>query len=199
LEEHPKPDKASFANWLFVQLNTDEPDPELFETESVEADNFMFLANMNRFAKGYVKLALEDSVLRSAEEFAVLINLKVDGPQSKAELIREAILEFSVGAEMIKRLIKQELIAEKQDTVDKRRRIVSITQAGEAELFSVLSELRKVAQMVNGPLSLKEKSMLHFLLRKLRMFHWEVRNDQQHDSLESMIQKNLSPKREADS
>lgn len=191
LEQGSPPEMDNFSRWLLIQSEAEARKPAAqYQTESLESDNFMYLANLGRFSKSYTKQAFEHSSLRTVEEFTILARLWGLGACTKAEIIKELILEFSVGAEIIRRLVNQGFVAEQKSKTDKRQKIISLTTLGQEELLGVMTEAQKVSQLLNGKLSEEEKQTLHFLLSKLHGFHWDVRNVQQHESLDSILMNN---------
>lgn len=191
LEAEGKPSLQDFAHWITAQ-HPPAVSAEAYTTQSVESENFMFVARLNRFAKIYSKLAFSHSAIRTVEEFSILVRLWGDGPCPKSIIIHELIIEFSVGAEIIRRLVRQDFVTEQQSTEDKRQKIISISENGQKELFKVLAEVRKVSHVVNGRLSQEEKESLHFLLRKLHDFHQDQRGDLP-DNLDVILERSAIP------
>jgi hypothetical protein len=60
-----------------------------------------------RYAKGYIKKALQDSIIQTADEFA--FNLITFESLTKTELISKQVMEKTSGVEVIKRLVGQGL------------------------------------------------------------------------------------------
>lgn len=127
-----------------------------------------------RYAKGYMKKALKDSRINSADEFSYLMSLMVTESLNKSELIQNQIMEKTSGTDIINRLIKQGLVEQYADENDKRSVRIKITPSGRSEIIQLLPQMRVVSQIVVGNLSETEKNMLAYMLRKLEVFHNEI-------------------------
>jgi DNA-binding MarR family transcriptional regulator len=127
-----------------------------------------------RYAKGYIKKALKESEIKTADEFSFLITLMTYESMSKMELINKQIMEKTSGNEIINRLIKFGYIEQTKDHMDKRSVRIKITPKGRFEILSVLPQMQLVSKIVVGNLSEKEKNTLAFILRKLDHYHNDI-------------------------
>ena len=91
-----------------------------------------------RYAVMYFKKALKESNINTLDEFSFLIVLMTYPSLSKTELINKLIMEKTSGVEVIKRLLKQELIREFDNPNDKRSILVAITAKGKKEVSELL-------------------------------------------------------------
>ena len=105
------------------------------------------------------------------EDFIYLINLKAFGEMSKMELIKKNIQEKPIGMLIIKRLLEQAWIEQKDSETDKRSKILKITKKGWNVLESQMKKIRQATQIVTGDLTYYEKMDLIRLLTKLDEFH----------------------------
>jgi DNA-binding MarR family transcriptional regulator len=153
-----------------------------------ESDTTILITLMFRYAKGYIKKALLDSQIQTADEFAFLITLMTHQSLTKTELINKQIMEKTSGIEVIKRLIGQNMISEFADEEDKRSVRVAITQKGKNELIKVLPEMAKVSKIVVGNLSKTEILTLSYLLKKLDFFHNEIFMNKKSLNLNQLLQ-----------
>jgi DNA-binding MarR family transcriptional regulator len=144
------------------------------ETNGPNTDISILIVLMFRYAKGYIKKALKDSQIKTADEFSFLITLFTHESMIKTELIQNQIMEKTSGTDIINRLLKQGLIEQYDDALDKRSVRVKITQAGRIELLSILPQMQMVSQIVSGNLNDTEKNMLAYSLRKLETFHNDI-------------------------
>lgn len=138
---------------------------------------------MYRYARHYVKKALKDSVLQTAEEFGYLITLMTHESLTKTELINTAVMEKTSGTEVIKRLLREGLIREFADPVDKRSVRVAVTPRGRAEITALLPVMGTVSKIVVGNLSESEINTLAYLLKKLDFFHNDLYMNQRNAGL----------------
>lgn len=129
---------------------------------------------MSRYAKSYIKKALDDTPLHSPEEFTGLAILLTHADLSKSELINRNIQEKTSGTEVIRRLIAAGLVKQWDDDNDKRGKRISITDEGKELLYRVFVQMGHVGKIVTGKLTLTEKLTLQHLLQKLEDFHYEI-------------------------
>jgi len=150
------------------------------ENESIQqqddsnTDISILIVLMFRYAKSYIRKALKNSMIKSADEFSFLITLITYESLSKTELIHKQVMEKTSGTEIINRLLKLGLISQFNDDEDKRSVRINITALGREQLFRILPKMRMVSQIVTGNLTDKEKLTLAYMLRKLDSFHNEI-------------------------
>lgn len=142
-----------------------------------------------RYAVMYFKKALKESNINTLDEFSFLIVLMTYPFLTKTELINKLIMEKTSGVEVIKRLLKQELIYEFDNPNDKRSIMVAITPKGKTELSELLPKMGLVGSMVVGNLKSTEISSLSFLLHKLDYYHNEIFINYKSLSLEDLFKK----------
>lgn len=140
-----------------------------------------------RYAKGYIKKALQDSIIQTADEFAFLITLITFESLTKTELISKQVMEKTSGVEVIKRLVGQGLIHEFSDLTDKRSVRVSITDKGKMEVMKVLPEMSKVSRIVVGNLVPSEITTLSYLMKKLDFYHNDIFMNNKNASLDELL------------
>jgi len=128
---------------------------------------------MSRYAKYYIKKALEGTSLQSGEEFTALAILLTHDHLSKSELISHNLQEKTSGTEVIRRLIAAGLVKQWDDVKDKRSKHIAITNEGKELLYQVFVDMNNVSKMITGKLTIAEKFTLQYLLQKLENFHLE--------------------------
>jgi DNA-binding MarR family transcriptional regulator len=129
---------------------------------------------MSRYAKHYIKKALEGTPLQTGEDFTALAILLTHDHLSKTELISHNLQEKTSGTEVIRRLIASDLVRQWDDVKDKRSKHIAITDAGKELLYKVFVDMNNVSKVITGKLSLAEKLTLQYLLQKLEDFHLET-------------------------
>lgn len=127
-----------------------------------------------RYAKGYIKKALKNSKIKTADDFSFMITLLTYDSMTKMELTNLQIMEKTSGNEIINRLIKLGLVEQSQDENDKRSVRIKLTDAGKKEIISILPQMRIVSQIVIGDLNENEINTLAYMLRKLDHYHNEI-------------------------
>jgi DNA-binding MarR family transcriptional regulator len=128
---------------------------------------------MSRYAKSYIKKALEGTPLQTAEDFTALAILLTHTHLSKSELISHNLQEKTSGTEVIRRLIAFGLVRQWDDVKDKRSKHIAITDEGRELLFQVFVQTNYVGKIITGRLTITEKFTLQYLLKKLEDFHLE--------------------------
>ena len=156
------------------ELRGSFPAEELTERDGPDTDISILIVLMFRYAKGYIKKALKDSKINTADEFSFLITLMTHESLSKTELITKQVMEKTSGTEIINRLLKLGLLEQFSDEVDRRSIRVKITVAGRLELVKVLPHMQTVSQIVTGNLNDAEKGTLAYILRKLEHYHNDI-------------------------
>ena len=144
-----------------------------------------------RYAKLYAKKVLHESCISTLDDFSYLILLMTHESLSKTELIQKNVHEKTSGMEIIKRLIKQKLIYQFDDKVDKRSQRVAITKEGKQAIFSILHKLEDVSTIMTGNLSEHEKSTLNVILKKLDHFHFDIFMHDRNKSLPEIIENKI--------
>lgn len=129
---------------------------------------------MSRYAKSYIKKALEGTELQSAEDFTALAILLTHDELSKTQLINLNLQEKASGTEVINRLLNNGLVQQWDSKTDKRGKNIAITQNGKSLLYTVFNDMNHVGKMVTGNLTFAEKLNLRFLLQKLENFHFDI-------------------------
>lgn len=162
------------SNVKAKQLNGNYEGYSFEEQKGSTTDISILIATMFRYAKNYIKKALKDSIIKTPDEFSVLITLMTFDSLKKTELIQKQVMEKTSGIEIINRLIKLQLIEQFDDSEDKRSQRVKMTQSGREEMMKILPQMRIVSQLVAGNLTEIEKTSLAYLLRKLDVFHNDI-------------------------
>ncbi|WP_169305040.1 MarR family winged helix-turn-helix transcriptional regulator [Pedobacter cryotolerans] len=129
---------------------------------------------MSRYAKSYIKKALQKTNLATAEDFTCLALLLTHQSLSKTELINMSLLEKASGTEVVNRLLKNNLVHQWDDQNDKRGKRIGITNDGKTLLFEVFTDMNKVSSIITGKLSTSEKYTLQYLLQQLEDFHYDL-------------------------
>lgn len=170
-----------FKAWMFdkehpVQAeNTDEPYWEGKENgRTPESAINTLLVHLNRYAKTYSKSAISDSEFSTQEDFIYLINLKAFGQMTKMELIKKNIHEKPVGMLIIARLLRHGWVEQIDSDIDKRSKLIHISQEGLQALERQMVKIRQATNIVAGNLTYNEKMDLIRILNKLDRFHYPI-------------------------
>ena len=172
-------DMGAFAAWLHARTVT-PPDAVPVTRTAAKPGEFdesvisKLITFMYRYARSYLRLALEGSPLITPDDFTYLATVYGFQPLSKTEVIERNIHEKPTGTEIIKRLLKQGLVAEHAHETDRRRKLLTITDEGRRALFQLFERMSQVAYMVAGNLDATERHQLLYLLLKLDHFHHDI-------------------------
>jgi MarR family transcriptional regulator, lower aerobic nicotinate degradation pathway regulator len=181
LSAGPAPDLAAFSAWLYAQTHPGprqggqahypSPAPMHETLESVITKLVIF---MYRYAKGYLKKALDGTALQTVDEFVYLTALLHRPGLTKIELIELNLHEKTSGMEIIKRLLARGLVQQQEGESDRRSKQLYITEIGRTVLLPIFERMHQVSQLVSGNLAEEEKQQLVSLLHKLNDFHHPI-------------------------
>ncbi|WP_106917454.1 MarR family winged helix-turn-helix transcriptional regulator [Chryseobacterium aurantiacum] len=170
-----------FKAWISDKENTEQnnnPKEPYWEGKengrTAESAISTLLVHLNRYAKTYSKSAILDSEFSTQEDFIYLINLKAFGEMTKMALIKKNIHEKPVGMLIITRLLRQGLIEQTDSDLDKRSKLIRITERGLKILESQMKKIRQATNIVAGNLTHTEKMELIRILNKLDRFHYPI-------------------------
>jgi DNA-binding MarR family transcriptional regulator len=173
----------------FATKKNTKPAPQNFDKAmQMKANQLGFFINyLFKFTKGYTKTALMNSSISTLDDFVFLASLGREESIRKVDLIKQNMMETPSGVEVIKRLIKNNLVEEFDDTQDRRSVRLKITDTGKKELYSIFAEMNKVGKVVAGNLSEQEIIQLHALLEKLFDHHQTLRNVDFSEGLDKLL------------
>lgn len=168
-----------FKSWIVFNYTSknayNEPYWEGKENgRSAESVINTLIVHMNRYAKSYSKSAIFGSDFSTQEDFIYLINLKAFGEMTKMDLIKKNVHEKPAGMQIINRLIAQGWVNQTASEIDKRSKLLKISDKGLEILESQMDKIRKATEIVTGDLTHKEKMELIRLLNKLNDFHLPI-------------------------
>ncbi len=155
-----------------------------------QTDIVIFITLLYRYAKVYIKKALKNSLVQTADEFSYLIVLMTHESLSKSDLIQKNVMEKTSGVEVIKRLINNNLIHQFEDKDDKRIVRVAITEKGKFEIIKLLPEMAKVSKIVSANLVPNELLVLSHLLKKLDLYHNNLYLNKKNLDLDNLLTNN---------
>lgn len=172
-------DIEGFKRWIAASCKSveiqNEPDWEGKE-KGRSAESFIntLIVHLNRYAKSYSKSAIFGSGFSTQEDFIYLINLKAFGEMTKMDLIKKNVHEKPAGMQIINRLIAQGWVHQSDSEVDKRSKVLKISDNGLEALENQMHKIRQAAEIVTGDLTRNEKMELIRLLKKLHDFHIRI-------------------------
>ena len=173
-------DINGFKEWICDRTSSgnsqiDEPYWEGKEKgRSPESAITTLLLHLNRYAKNYSKSAISDSDFVTQEDFIYLINLRAFGQMTKMELIKKNIHDKPVGMLIITRLLKNGWIEQTESDIDRRNKLIKISEKGNEALEKQMTKIRQATDIVSGNLTYSEKMELIRVLNKLDRFHYPI-------------------------
>ena len=184
IQEHPDSHSLTiegFKSWISDKENIEtavhkeEPYWEGKENgRTPESAISTLLVHLNRYAKTYSRSAISDSEFSTQEDFIYLINLKVFGEMSKTALIKKNIHDKPSGMLIIARLLRLGLIEQTESDLDKRSKLIRISERGILILENQMEKIRQATHIVAGNLTHNEKMDLIRILNKLDRFHYPI-------------------------
>jgi DNA-binding MarR family transcriptional regulator len=139
-----------------------------FKYQSPQAATLIW--RLYKFIRLYTKPVIQQVGLASNDEFAILATVEAMKKCSKKVAITENLIEFTTGMDMIRRLVKANLLVEQLNKEDKREKLISLSEQGKQLLYSIYEKFSTI-QDVLGNMPDKERSMLINYLKELDSFH----------------------------
>lgn len=193
--ENGIPSLSEFSAWLYEQQH---PEPTQEPVNGInhhprELDEAFAsqLVELYQHARHYIKTALRDTLLKGVFDYSFLVTLEEMGDLRKSDLIHYNTVEFSPGMEVIRRLLRNELIQDYDDPTDGRSKKVRLTANGLQILQQVRPQMDLVFHILSGNLSMREKRQTLSGLRKLNNFHHPVWEQQHGENLQKIARFDL--------
>ncbi|MDD2474422.1 MAG: MarR family winged helix-turn-helix transcriptional regulator [Dysgonamonadaceae bacterium] len=167
LSENETPDMNDFIAFLCNTKNIEQ-------RYSSEVEIAQHVSLLHRYSKFYMKKVLKNSAMKTMEEYTYLIPLLHRESLSKTELNSMNVMEKTSGNEIIKRLLKKNLIRQQRNQLDRRSMSVFITDKGRNEILKLYPNLQKSATLLSSSLSTSQKTILANSMREMSHFHSDI-------------------------
>lgn len=167
LSENETPDMNDFIAFLCNTKNIEQ-------RYSSEVEIAQHVSLLHRYSKFYMKKVLKNSAMKTMEEYTYLIPLLHRKSLSKTELNSMNVMEKTSGNEIIKRLLKKNLIRQQRNQLDRRSMSVFITDKGRNEILKLYPNLQKSATLLSSSLSTSQKTILANSMREMSHFHSDI-------------------------
>lgn len=166
--EHPSNNLSEFAQWLLLRSESKQVDkvaqvdellampqweselPQIPDTSGIAAYMIVRLYKAFRF---YVKPILHQYSLAGVDDFFFLATLLWKSHINKKMLCHLNMTDIPTGIDIIKRLVAQGLVAEVDNDLDKRQKLLHITPQGAQvayEVFGATQQLPKILGDLNA-------------------------------------------------
>jgi len=166
---------ANFGKYLQDKHPEKGKVPIDFAVEGIENDDFAVLGRLwgrlSRFTHFLTKKAFQDLPLKSFDDFGILMYVSIKKNPKKTDIINYSLLENSTCFEIIKRLVRQNLLTEEADPQDRRSIQVQLSKQGLEVLSKAVIKAYQTAKILAGDLSKQQRSDLLQLLGQLDHFH----------------------------
>ncbi len=165
-----------FRIWLNTKAYEKESPTKItknlkLEVNELENEITKQIILLNRYSKQVVKKALEENPYLANEDFTYLFRMMNYPFLTKTQLIEKNAHEKQTGTEIINRLVRNGLLVENPNKLDKRSVQISITELGETVFYESMKNISIASNILCGQLAVEEKVQLLETLKKLNDFH----------------------------
>lgn len=172
-------DMEDFRMWLneksyqktTPKFISDKEKQQVFDLENEIAKQVILLG---RFTKQMIRRGLKDFPQLANEEFTYLYRLMDEETLTKMQLVERNAHEKQTGIEIIKRMVKNNLVEEFPDENDKRTTRLKLTDFGKKMFLESINDVTVTSRVLSAKLEEEEKENLLKLLRKLNEFHFHI-------------------------
>jgi DNA-binding MarR family transcriptional regulator len=189
---------ADFAQWLLQETKTKDTDTLLTQNENTQAMHkqtpevqiSILIGRMAKYVRVYTKKILSDTRLSGLDDYSFMATLMFNESMTKSELTHHNLMDSNTsGADIIKRLIKNNYIKEEADVNDKRSKRVKITSTGHLLMAAVFKEMDLASKIIAGNLNGFEKEQLLQSLQKLDKLHQHIYDTDRKQDLKTIKKK----------
>lgn len=172
---NPEAEIADFCRFYLAEQEQKKTESQTFERREMLLVNQLghVLGRLSKFAQNHSKQMMAELGVTHFEDWLYLFTLsRMDTPK-KSELIYNMLSDFTTGIEIIKRLLKSELVEEFPDPDDKRSKRLRATPRGREIAAAGYPRLAGMGDTLFAPLTEQEQHLTLMLLRKLDDYHTE--------------------------
>lgn len=185
------PTLDEFRTWLNEKAYNKVNPTELFKKENqkvfdLENEIAKQVILLGRFTKQMVRRGLKEFPQLANEEFTYLYRLMDEESLTKMQLVERNAHEKQTGIEIIKRLVKNNLVEEFPDENDKRTTRLKLTALGKKVFLQSVNDVTVTSRVLSAKLNNKEKENLLELLKKLNEFHFHIYQEYKYAEIEEI-------------
>ncbi len=136
----------------------------------------------------YLRIALKDTPLAAIEKFAFLAALNVIGESSKTQVINYAMMEMSTGSDILKRLMKDQFISQRNDPDDKRSKLIKITEKGLQVLQQCFERTAMIRSILLRDLTEDEEKICVQILYPIQEKHAKLAVESKNKTIEEILE-----------
>lgn len=178
--------KEQFVSWIINEANKSELSSGGF-VPSQDGLISMFIGIAYKYAQFYARRVFRNTEIYSLDDFAVLVSLFPDKEFKKIDVLRMCIQEKSSGNEVLKRLLREEMLQERENPVDARSKLLSLTDKGRTQYGLIQNGIQKMAGHIVGNLTTEEKNQLLQILMKLHQYHHPYFEENNEETLTQLL------------
>ncbi|NML42075.1 MarR family transcriptional regulator [Chitinophaga sp. G-6-1-13] len=157
-------DKPAVADFCaqYLRKQTKKKKDKSVETPAPDMDGLIseLIGRMSGMHTIYAKMMMKEWPDIELEWFYLLNVIKYKKEARKTDIISLCMMEQSTGIDILNRMKKRALITEKNDPADKRAKLISITEKGNALLYKSGSSLFKVSYILYHDVEEEDKQAL---------------------------------------
>lgn len=171
-ENREPSDTKEFVSWMSAQIhNSNTKISASHSAEDINLELTFLLIMQHKHYKMYCKKILQHTEINTPDGYSFLYHLNLADSFRKMEIINMHLLEAPSGIEVIKRLLKKQLIEEFDDPDDKRAKRIRITDKGRKTVESIAPKMQTVYAQMAADLQTEEKLQLISFLKRFNDYH----------------------------
>jgi hypothetical protein len=178
--------KEQFVSWIINEANQSQQVPQTL-VPSQDGLISMFLGIAYKYAQFYARRVFRNTEVYSLDDFAVLVSLFPNKEFKKIDVLRMCIQEKSSGNEVLKRLLRDGMLQERDNPADARSKLLSLTDKGRTQYGLIQNGIQKMAGHIVGNLSIEEKNHLLQILMKLHQYHHPYFEENNEETLKQLL------------
>lgn len=178
--------KEQFVSWIINEASKSQKETRDI-IPSQDGLISMFLGIAYKYAQFYARRVFRNTEIYSLDDFAVLVSLFPNKEFKKIDVLRMCIQEKSSGNEVLKRLLRDGMLQERENPNDARSKLLSLTDKGRIQFGLIQKGIQKMGGHIVGDLSPQEKSYLLEILMKLHHFHHPYFEENNEETLAKLL------------
>jgi DNA-binding MarR family transcriptional regulator len=189
LAQNPKGTLIDYANWIITKTVKEQKTKNKKSAQNFQGDDKVFdkyegiqktdmrgsylLSKMNQYLCFYTKPLMKKYQLHSIDDYGYLENIKYNTNITKSKACELMLQEITTGADILKRLIKNQLIKESINKIDKRQKLLKITPKGEKLITDLQIDFLQMPSTF-GDLKIEERNIILNWLMRLDDYHNDI-------------------------
>ena len=187
-EDHPD-DLYLFSEWLKQRMAEERAyltNDKFVDEAGVNAMTGYLLGGIASYLDIWVKLTFSDTPLTSLYDFGIIKAVQRYRNPTKKKIASEIITDYSSCIEMIKRLVKNGYLTEKEDEKDKRTKLVRLTKKGKDLIKVIDIKMKHLSDLIAGDLPETDKISLIHICKKLNLFHEQLYRTKNKETIKTL-------------